>query len=360
MEALGETAKPSALVNAIAEQLGRLFVGKTAYAPAKQLFVNWIGYHGRSDDLAKSVEASVIYITGGTGNRLLRYIRQWFETTNIIKRERPQTVFVMQPPVMALWASRWAAPKGARIVVDLHTGVFTDPKWKWAWKGILRSQRRRGDAAIVTNEYLAATCRQYGVKTFVLDDAVPRRVGEQTAPVDDTRLELLVPDEYVLVPLAYAADEPLDEILHAAKADAARTWVFTGRAPASIRQKAPSNVVFSGFVSRAGYDWLAANAGAILATTTEEDTMQRAGYEAVSWERPLVTTRSRVLVEYFGDSAVFADPTSASLLSAVREGFARREELIDSIVTLGERKRDEYDDAIESVRAYVNGQDGAR
>lgn len=360
MEALGETAEPSAPVDEDAEQLGRSFVEKTAHASARHLFVNWIGYHGRSDDLAKSLEACVIYITGGTGNRVLRYIRQWFETMRIVSREQPQTVFVMQPPVMALWASRWAAPKGARIVVDLHTGVFTDPKWKWAWKGILRSQRRHGDVAIVTNESLAARCRDYGVQTFVLDDAVPRRVGEETMHVEEAKLQVLVPDQYVLVPLAYAADEPLDEILHAATADAARTWVFTGRAPASVRHKAPPNVVFSGFVSRADYDWLAANAGAILAATIEEDTMQRAGYEAVSWERPLVTTRSRVLVKYFGDAAVFADPTSASFLSAIRDAFERRDELIDSIVTLGERKRDEYDDAIASVRAYVNGSDGAR
>ncbi|MFP3813147.1 hypothetical protein, partial [Bacillus sp. SIMBA_005] len=71
-----------------------------AQASAKQLFVNWIGYHGRSDDLAKNLDAQGMYITGGSGNRILRYLRQWRETISVVKRHQPNTVFVMQPPVM--------------------------------------------------------------------------------------------------------------------------------------------------------------------------------------------------------------------------------------------------------------------
>lgn len=327
-------------------------------ASSRPLFVNWIGYHGRSGDLATNLGARDVYITGGTGNRALRYIRQWRQTTACLRREQPTTVFVMQPPVIALWASRLGAPRGARIIADLHTGVFTDPKWKWAWKGILRSQRRRGDAVIVTNESLASVCRKHGVQTFVLDDAVPRRVGTAPRSLSNAALNSLRPEEYVLVPLAYAADEPLDEILDAAAIDHSRTWVLTGKAPTSLKSKAPRNVLFSGFVTREDYDWLAAHAGAILACTTEEDTMQRAGYEAVSWERPLVTSRMRVLVSYFGDSAVFANPTADSLSLSVKEAFDNRVELIKAMERLGDQKRIEYAAAIEAVKDYVANGDG--
>lgn len=213
---------------------------------------------------------------------------------------------------------------------------------------------------IVTNESLAAKCRRFGVTTFVLDDAVPRRVGSANGRVNDASLESLRPDEYVLVPLAYAADEPLEEILSAAARDGERTWVLTGKAPTVVREQAPTNVLFSGFVSGADYNWLVSRAGVILACTVEEDTMQRAGYEAVSWERPLVTTRTRALVDYFGDAAVFSAPTAPSLVESMRLAFASRLKLIESMSALGERKRNEYEDAIEGVRNFATQKGGLR
>lgn len=334
-------------------------MARVAKASTDALFVNWIGFHGRSADLAVNLGVREFYTTGGSGNRIIRYVRQWRETVATLKGLRPSTVIVMQPPVMALWAARFGTARDTQIVADLHTGVFTDPKWKWAWKGILRSQRQRGGGVIVTNESLAERCRSYGVRTFVLDDAVPRRVGKASATPEDGRLARLEPDEYVLVPLAYAADEPLDEILDAARAVPDRTWVFTGRAPDTVRAKAPGNVLFSGFVSKSDYDWLAANAGAILACTTEEDTMQRAGYEAVSWERPLVTTRTRVLTAYFGDAAIFAAPTAGELSSAVSDALGRSPELKAAMANLGVEKRREYEQAVSTVRAHLRLEGGA-
>lgn len=317
------------------------------------LFVSWIRFHGRSDDLARDLPARAEYITGGSGNRIVRYVRQWRETRRLLKQTGADVVFVMQPPVLALWAVIAAARKSTHVIADLHTGVFTDPKWSWAAKGTLRLLRKHSRAAIVTNESLASRCRSAGVDTYVLDDAVPRRVGTAKDLLQTDALKILSADEYVLVPLAYAADEPLDEILEAAATDAGRTWVFTGQAPDHVRRKASTNVLFSGFVSNDDYNWLAANAGAILACTTEEDTMQRAGYEAVSWERPLVTSKTGVLVDYFGEAAVFAAPTAASLLDATRAAFEDRDALIGRIAELGQRKREEYEGTLGGLRRAV-------
>lgn len=324
------------------------------------LFVNWIGYHGRSDDLAAQLPARDVYITGGEGNRLIRYVKQWRETVRLMKRERPRVIFVMQPPVLSLWAVRASAPKRSLIIGDLHTGAFTDRKWSWAANGVLNSLRRRQGAAVVTNESLARRCRALGTTTFVLDDAVPRRVGSAPSRVDAAGLASLKADGFVLVPLAYASDEPIDEIIAAATEDSDRVWVLTGKAPAAVRAQASANVRFSGFVSNDDYNWLAANAGAILACTDEEDTMQRAGYEAVSWERPLVTSKMTVLTEYFGDAAEFADPTATSILAAMKRAFAQREQLIERIAALGKRRREEHLDALQRLRDYVRDEVGER
>lgn len=321
---------------------------------ARWVFVSWIHFHGRSNDLAFQLRARAEYITGGGGNRIGRYFRQWRETVRLMKRTDPDVVFVMQPPVLALWAVRAAVPKDAFVVGDLHTGVFTDPKWSWAARATLRALRRRNGAAIVTNESLAGRCRSAGVETYVLDDAVPRRVGSAPVVTEADELKILEPNTYVLVPLAYAADEPIDEILAAAENDSRRTWVLTGRAPVAVQRRAAHNVRFTGFVSNDDYNWLAANAGAIVACTSEEDTMQRAGYEAVSWERPLVTSKTRALIDYFEDAALFAEPTSKALVAGVNTAFERREALIRRMADLGKQKRAEYDAAIQELRGSIS------
>lgn len=328
--------------------------------PSEWLFVNWIGFHGRSHDLAKGLPARAEFITGGSGSRFVRYARQWAETVALVRSRRPRVVFVMQPPVFALWAVRVAARRSTLIVADLHTGVFTDRKWSWAARGILTAMRRRNGAVIVTNESLARRCRARGARTFVLDDAVPRRVGDAPGEAASATLADLDPESYVLVPLAYASDEPLDEILDAARHDAGRTWVLTGKAPKHVRRSAPSNVVFSGYVSNDDYNWLMANSGAVLACTTEEDTMQRAGYEAVAWERPLVASRTRVLLDYFGDAVEFASPVADSLVDAIERTFIQRDEMQVRMVELGERRRAEHDRALRSLRDAVAAAESRR
>lgn len=294
------------------------------------IFINWIGHHGRSAGLADALGIEDIYVTGGSGPAPLRYVRAWRETARLLRQRKPQAVVVMQPPVVALLCVVMNTPRSVRTVGDLHTGVFTDPKWRWAEKLTMRLLRKRG-VAVVTGRELADRVRAAGVEALEMHDVITS-VAVFGSEADDAKVTALLKQTYALVPLAYAFDEPVDEILMAARNHPDITWVLTGRPPQATRERAPSNVIFPGFVTNDDYGRLVANAHVMVAVTTQENTMQRVGYEAIGSEVALVVSGTKVLRAFFGDAALYIDPTAESIGKRVSEAISLRDEMVDRIV----------------------------
>lgn len=312
------------------------------------VFVSWIGHHGRSAAIASALGAEQHFLTGGSGPAPLRYVRAALDTRRLLRRsvDRPTAALVMLPPTPAL-LSVALSRRNLPVAGDLHSGVFNDPKWSWALKLTLRILKRRG-IAVVTNESLARRCRQHGVETIVLHDMIEN--FDEALPEAPLGLEA---QRYVLFPVTYAPDEPIDAVLAAAAACPDVTFVLTGRAPEQVRSSAPSNVIFPGFVSQAEFLALLRNAGAIAALTTREDTMQRAGYEALSAGVPLIASSTRVLREYFEDSAVFTDSTAQGLQTAVTEVFQERARRVEQVRQLKSRRQTEQGAALEKLRDWM-------
>ncbi|MCU1569982.1 MAG: glycosyl transferase group 1 [Naasia sp.] len=325
------------------------------------LFVAWIGQNGRTQGLAKYLGIEAAFIRSDSRLLPVRYARQWAATGRLLHARRPRVVLVMQPPILALLpVLLYARAAGARVIADLHTGVFADPKWRWASRLLMRLLAPSG-TVIVTNEALARITRARGIETLVLHDLIEpitRVVREAALPAG------LEEDSFVLVPVAYAHDEPLQEILAAASASPDLRWVLTGRAPDSLVRQAPANVLFPGFVDDAVFQRLLTTAGVVLAATTEEHTMQRSGYEALSAGRPLVTTDTAVLREYFGDAAPHVPADGPGILAGVRTVLARRDFYLQAMLALRDERMHAQQVSLEALRMRVQaaspGADGRR
>lgn len=313
-------------------------------------FLSWIGHHGRSAAIADALGIEASFVTGGSGPAPVRYVRAARETRALVRRHGREIshVILMLPPFPALLAVI-ASRSDLRIAGDLHSGVFNDRKWSWALRPTLAILRRRG-IAVVTNEALARVCRAHGVETVVLHDMIEDFEGEAARPPFG-----LSPASYVLFPVTYAADEPIEAILAAASQLPEQTFVLTGRAPESIRAGAPANVIFTGFVSQPDFESLLRNAGAVAALTTREDTMQRAGYEAVSAGVPLVVSSTAVLREYFDSAAVYTDASAEGLRTAVGEAMSGRDVWIARLEALKVRRQGEQTGALRSLQEWLAG-----
>jgi glycosyltransferase involved in cell wall biosynthesis len=298
--------------------------------------LGWIHHHTRNEGLATELGGVTRYITWGPrGNPLvavLRYVVQFVMTLWVLGRDRPKRVMCMLPPFPALVACLlYSWVRRAVLVGDVHTYPLVSRTWRpflpfTAWL------LRRAGGAVVTNEANAEILRARRVNTLVLDDTPSLTEGRDTPPDPTRRL--------VVFPASFDPDEPMEELLSAAAANPDIELVITGRDPTGRVDPAevPGNVRLVGFVSRDEYERYLTEATVVCALTTLEDCMQQAGYEAMAWGRPLVTSDTAVLRTYFGDAACFATPDAASIGNAWRDAMDHRDEIHRAMVALGEAR----------------------
>lgn len=290
------------------------------------IFVTWMQFHGRSEGIARKLGIAAWFSGGGGGPEPIRDVRRWSQTLRVLRTQQPDAVIVMQPAVITLWCVLIYANRrrrhGAAVKVagDLHSGVFNEPGNRLAKNHTLRLLKRHG-LAIVTNETHARLARAKQCPVQVLHNLIEVAHLDAT-PFENSVLASVADRPFVLVPLAYAHDEPLADLLAAAGATPDLCWVFTGRAPRKIVATAPANVSFPGHVSNDDFFRACSQAAVVVAMTTEEDTMQNAAYEALSYGRPLVTSDTAVLSEYYAGAAAIVAPRAAEIADGVRRTLA--------------------------------------
>ncbi len=81
---------------------------------------------------------------------------------------------------------------------------------------------------------------------------------------------------------------------------------------------------FTGYLTNSDYDAELANCDVVMALTTRDHTMQRAGYEAIAAAKPQVTADFKVLRDFHADAAIYVDPHSHADIArgGVREALS--------------------------------------
>jgi glycosyltransferase involved in cell wall biosynthesis len=320
------------------------------------LLVSWIGYHGRSATLAEELGVEAVFVSvGRTGNvstALVRYVWQSIYTLWILFRKRPKTIIVMAPP-LPLVALAWIVSKltQARLVIDAHTGVFNDPKWAWTI-GTFLWFARRSTATIVTSRQLVDKLEQAGVKAISLHDP-PITLSLKTRT--DVASDELV-KESVIAPCSFSSDEPIHAIIAAAKELPSVTFYITGRTPKGFSASSlniPTNVTFTGYLPDEAFHNLLRSAGMVLALTTRELTMQRAGYEALAYHKPLLTSNTQVLRDYFTQGTVFTSPHPADIRAGVLECLENRDSLASDMAALHHQKLTSWDAELDHIKKLM-------
>ena len=318
------------------------------------LFISWIGYHGRSAALAEELEAEAVFVATGRTGRVssapIRHAFQAINTVRILLRKRPRTIIVMAPP-LPLVALAWVVSKimGSRLIIDAHTGVFNDPKWAWTM-GIFLWFARRSMLTIVTNIQLVNELERAGVEATALHD--PPSPVSPTSTEASAKSGQLVQDT-VVVPCSFSSDEPIEAVIAAAKRLPDATFYLTGSPPRRFTDnsgQAPTNVVFTGYLPQEEYENLLRAATMVISLTTREFTMQRAGYEALSYHRPLLTSNTRVLREYFSKGAVFTSPRPDDIHAGVLECLENQHSLANEMAMLHRQKLASWRSELERVK----------
>lgn len=281
----------------------------------------------------------------------LKYAGQWLLTWRILRREQPDVVFVMTPPVFAALPAFIYARRGdRRLVLDAHTAAFAHPRWR-RWQWLQRALCRRAATTLVHNEHFATQVRADGAHATVVTDV----------PIVFSRIEDFVrPDAFtVAVVCSFNADEPIAAILDAAARVPDARFFVTGNPrhfPTALRSSVPGNLTLTGFLSTEAYGGLLTSADVVMALTTRDHTMLRGAYEAIYQGTPVIVSDWPVLRDAFPTGAVHVDNSALQIANAIKQIRANPVHYRDGASRLRTRKRLRW----EATRAEIVARLGLR
>ena len=216
----------------------------------KVAFVSWAprGYQSHTDLLAQHLNATLHYVYWGKRGKHLapaRYAVQAWKTWQILRRDRPDIVFVQNPPIFsALVASFYARRFGARYVIDSHSGAFLAPRWR-LFLGLHRVLSRGALTTIVHNRSLAEIVKRWGCRYRVLGFIPGNYPPGEPFPLNGQFNVALIS--------SFLHDEPIDVVFEAARRVPQVRFYVTGdsnRISLPLREKKPENCCLNRFDAR--------------------------------------------------------------------------------------------------------------
>lgn len=318
----------------------------------KMIWITW-EIQRRNMEIVKSFGGVQLYQFDVKASRPKRYLLLGIKTLRIICNERPEIIFAQNPSiVLTVLVLLFKNIFRYRVVVDLHTkyikfdgfmAVIAEYLEKYALKN--------ADMTIVTNDALLKEIKKINARGCVLPDKVPDLLIKQSKRLRGERNVVFV--------CTFSSDEPVEEVLKAATLIDPDIYIYiTGNlknAKKSIIDTVPPNVVFTDFLPEEDYIQLLCSADIILVLTTEENCLVCGAYEAVSLEKPLITSNKVALKDYFDLGTLYTDNTSKSIAEKINFGLENSEKLIEEVRVLKEQKEKSWEklknDALNIIRS---------
>lgn len=294
-----------------------------------------------------------------TGGRLKRYAKSLIATARVLATTKPDVLFVQNPSiVLALTAVVWGRLRRLPVIVDAHNAGLIPLEGRSALMNRAAAFiARHASLTIVSNAALTPIVDTYGGRPFVLPDPIPELPAGAAPGGSADKLR-------VLFICTYASDEPYDAVVQAARAFINDAQVYiTGRLKPqheALRQSAPANVTFTGFVPEDQFIGLLHAADVVMDLTTRDNCLVCGAYEGVAAGKPLILSDSRATREYFSRGVVYTDNTPESIEQCLRQALADRGRLAQEVTELRTRLVDDWSRRSEKLKreiAKLRGED---
>ncbi len=327
---------------------------------SKGLFIVWKEYQRRVEVLAPLLELDIYYFYYSWESRskffkALSYILKSINTLICLFQHKPRVVFVQFPPPPALYcAAFYSWLTGAKYVSDCHIGI-TNANWlNWVY---VKKLLARGQM-IVHNEHLVSQVQaDLSINPQVVRDGVFKKTT--SASKRDNLLEKLglSPKSYVIVPCSFSPDEPITEVIEAAKLlpaiNFALTW-YPEKLSKTIRDSLPSNIILTGYLQVEAFNQLFANSGVAL-VLTEHDAVQLSGMqEAMAFEIPAVVSDKKTTRFLYKAYPVFVENNASSISKGIAHAFQDRIQLEENMKRLRTETESEFFSQIVSLKSALN------
>jgi glycosyltransferase involved in cell wall biosynthesis len=356
------------------------------------LFLAWAPYSVRAQSISSRLGASLHTLSYKTRLKVyspVKYPLLFYKTLRLLASERPITIICQTPPIFCPLAAIFYAAtnkrKNIRIIIDAHTATFEKPWSLPILKTITRWTIRNAVAIIVANAELQNVVYQtYGVMPLILEDGVPqvdyaRKEASQISINRDskydqkhlplsrhTQLEVKELEDAsgrtkfaIAVISSFASDEPIEEVIEAAKILAETTnFYVTGdasRLPSRKLlewQQTAKNVIFTGFLNQHEYVTLLKKVDAIMVLTRRHHNMLSGAHEALALEKPLITSDWPPLRKYFSAGTAYVNNSVKEIVTAVKHVQLEKDQMKEQMRLLRQRKLDEWEHKLSAFKEH--------
>jgi glycosyltransferase involved in cell wall biosynthesis len=325
-----------------------------------QLYIAWTEFQRRQVSMAEiaGFECHFLPLRYKGRSHLLRachYAALFWRTLALLREQRPAVAWLQLPQMPLLWAAllhRAVVDRQMRVVADCHNAVFVPP-WSRFPGGL--ALLPRADLTLVHNEAVQADAIALGLppqRTRVLEDVPPTRAAEARRRADQEAPPPAFADRprpWVLFAGSYGRDEPIAELLAAARASPG-TFAITGRLRNAARHghdvsQPPANVVLTDYLPLADFEALLVHCDLVLGLTRFDGIQLSVCNEALGFGKPLVLADTPLLRALFGSGACLVDASDGlAIAEGVDLAWRHRGEAAESAQALASARRDAWRD----------------
>jgi glycosyltransferase involved in cell wall biosynthesis len=292
-------------------------------------FLAWTPVGGRSREIAAALggEARCFYSLRIVRPAAipLRYALDGARTIAYLIRARPRAVIVTNPPIFpGVVGLAYARLSRVPLLLDSHPSAFglAGDRLSRLMLPLHAWVARQAESTLVSAPALADTVRGWGAEADVVHEAPPHWQPEPSSP--------LRARPQILFAGVFSRDEPVAEVIDAARRVPEVEVLVTGdprKCPPGLRDAAPPNVRFLGFLPQPDYVRALLDADVVIALSTESTSVMRTAHEAVWAGRPLVVSDWPNLRDVF-PHAIHVPNEGAGIAAGVRSAIERRDELV--------------------------------
>ncbi len=313
----------------------------------KKIFIEWAEYGSRAASLAHAFGAKTFFI--GKVNKhknvlisFSTYPAKIIKNYKIIKENRPAIVYITNTTwIIAFVNLLFSKIFKHKLILDSHSCAFDHELIKYPLF-LSKYFATKANLSIVTNLSHYNLLKNHGAETLIISD-IP--FEDKLAITEKIKMSEKFNICYVCT---FATDEPYIEVFEAAKMNNNIKIYVTGNYnKVNINPENYSHITFTGFCSNEKYKLYINSADALMTLTTRENTMQRAGSEAISVGKPLITSDTKMLRNYFTEGTIFVKNTRKEINKGFDKMILKFEELKKGINILKEKRKKSFSETLE-------------
>lgn len=320
----------------------------------KSIWISW-EMHRRSIELSRRLNIPLFTLMPNK-HYALKVIINSIKTIWLLMVHRPKVLFIQNPSILLNLLACWLKPVFRyQLVADRHSNfrLLTASSKQLKWKFFHRISRytiKKSDLTIVTNTYLKELVESWGGRAFVLPDAVPLLPFSQSGAFK-------LPDKStnIVYICSYAIDEPLEAVKEAFALNPELKFYITGKPKNTDESEWSKNVTLTGFLKEEEYQSLLNGVDIILVLTTADHLLLCGAYEAVSLGKPLVTSDSETLKNYFSKGSVYCDNSGQGISDAIRTAVIQRTQITEEMIDFRENIDKTWDLKFQILLSEVYG-----